>query len=123
MSVFLEIVRIENGDADSGSPLPITETQLEAAVARQPRFRLLRRDGAVGVKVLSDAVAVLDGDVLTCQLQQDADVDLLSETLCELAALIPDAVVRDEEGNTVHSGRAARAGSRNRPAPGIAPAE
>ena len=99
MSVFLNIVRFENGDADSGRRLPIIEAHLGAAVARQPRFRLLRQGGALGVKVLSNAVAVLDGETLECQLQPDTDVELLGEVLCELAALIPDAVVRDEEGN------------------------
>ena len=74
---------------------------MEAAVAREARFRLLRQDGAIGVKVLSNAVAVFNGEGLECQLQHSTDVDLLSEVLCELAALIPDAVVRDEERNTV----------------------
>ena len=53
------------------------------------------------MKVLSNAVAVFDGGALECQLQHNTDVGLLSEVLCELAALIPDAFVRDEEGNTV----------------------
>ena len=101
MSVSLYIKRFENGDPDSGKRLPITEAHLETAVARQPRFRLLRHEGAIGVKVLSNAVAVFGGGTLECQLQHNTDVDLLSEVLCELAALIPDAVVRDQEGNTL----------------------
>ena len=103
MSVFLNIVRFDNRDPDVGQRLPITEADLEAAVAKQPRFRLLRQDGAVGVKVLSDAVAVFNGVALECQCRHDDDLDLLSEVLCELAALIPDAVVRDGEGNTVRA--------------------
>ena len=103
MSVFLNIVRFETGDPDVGKRLPITEAHLQAAVARQPRFRLLRQDGAIGVKVLSNAVAVYDGQTLQCQFDHNTDVGLflLSEVLCELAALIPDAVVRDDEGNAV----------------------
>ena len=100
MSVFLYIKRFEKGDPDLGH-LPITEAHLEAAVAKDRRFRLLRQDGAVGVKVLSNEVAAFDGEKLECQLQHNTDVELLSEVLCELAALIPDAVVRDEEGNTL----------------------
>lgn len=100
MSVFLYVKRFENGDPDFGQ-LPITEAHLEAAVAGDRRFRLLRQDGAVGVRVLSNEVAVFDGEKLACQLRHDTDVDLLSEVLCELATLIPDAVVRDGEGNTL----------------------
>ena len=103
MSVFLKIARFEGGDADLGQRLPMTEAHLEAAVARQPRFRLLRQDGAIGVRVLSNEVAVYDGEKLQCQLDHDTDIDRLSEALCELAALIPDAVVRDEQGNTITS--------------------
>ena len=105
MSVSLNIVRLEQRDADFGRRLPMTEAHLQAAVAKQPRFRLLKQDGATGVKVLSNAVAVFNGEALECQLQHDTDVRLLSEVLCELAALIPDAVVRDEEGNAVSTRR------------------
>lgn len=100
MSTFLSIARFEDGD-DAGERLPITRQHLVSAATRQPRFRILEQDGAVGVKVLSNAVAVLEeGGTLSCQLDGDQDVDLLTDTLKELASLIPDAVVRDEEGNT-----------------------
>ena len=100
MSTFLDIVRYENQDPDAGEQLPITPEQLDAAAAEQPRFRVLHEEGQVGVRVLSNAVAVFeDSGHLSCRVERGVDTELLTRTLCELAGLIPDAVVEDEEGN------------------------
>ena len=65
----------------------------------------MRQDGEVGVKLLSNAVARLEGDKLVCRLHHNVDVGLLTDVICELAALLPDAVARDDEGNVL-DGRA-----------------
>ena len=102
MSTFLDIARYENRDSDFGERLPITPEHLDAAAARQPQFQVLREEGALGVRVLSNAVAVLEeGGRLSCRVERGVDTELLTRTLCELAALIPDAVVEDEEGNAL----------------------
>lgn len=104
MSVFVDIVRYENRDPESGERLPIMAEHLEAAAARQRGFRVLREAGQVGIRVLSNAVAVLEEDGhLSCRVERGVDTDLLTRTLCELAGLIPDAVVEDEEGNVLES--------------------
>ena len=100
MSVFFDVIRYANRDPDTGERLPITLEHLQAVAAARTRFRIVQEDGAVGIKVLSTAVAVLeDGGTLSCRLDPNMEgdeIDLLEETLREIAALIPDAVLEDE---------------------------
>jgi hypothetical protein len=46
-----------------------------------------------------DVIAVLEGGgTLSCQLDNQTDIDQLIEQLRTLAAALPNAVVEDEEG-------------------------
>lgn len=84
---------------------PITDADSRQAVGNQRGFRMVEQDGFVGVRVLSNAVAIFNRQGLKCQVRHGVDMDLLAEALCGLAGLIPGAVVRDDEGNALSGGR------------------
>lgn len=93
MSIFLEVVRADGNAA-------IAESDIENAVSGLSGYRIIRDGGTTGVALPgTPIVAVLENGILTCQLDYQADVDLVVAALQGLAASIPEAVVQDEEGN------------------------
>jgi hypothetical protein len=103
MSTFVDIVRYDENGPDGGAVIPLERNEIEAAIRQLPTYKSVDDEEGWAVKLSGTGLfAVLDDEsgILSCQLEDSSDADMVLEALRKLASKIPGAVVQDEEGET-----------------------
>ncbi len=102
MSAFIGIKCYDQNGRAGGNIHRLWRTDLEQAVRLKPNFVLVNEYGTWGIKLPGlDVIAELQGGgTLSCQLDNQTDIDHVIEQLRALALALPNAVIEDEEGET-----------------------